>query len=111
MAYLLENKKIVECKWVFTIKYKFDGSIERYKATLIAQGLTQTYRIDHEETFAPIAKLGSIKILLSVAANLSLGLIQLDIKIVFLNGKLTEKIYMKILLGFEDKGEVGKVAN
>ena len=60
-----KEKKTVGCKWVFTIKCKPDGSIERYKARLVAKGFTQTYGIDHQETFAPVAKINSNWILLS----------------------------------------------
>ena len=57
------------CKWVFTIKNKVDGSIEKYNGRLIAKGYTQAYGIDYQETFAPMAKMNSI--LLSLAANLN----------------------------------------
>ena len=77
---LPRGKTIVRCKWVFTIKYKFDGSLERYKARLVAKGFTQTYGIDYLETFAPIAKLNSIRVLLSLAANFERPLQQLDVK-------------------------------
>ena len=52
-----KRKKVVGCKWAFTIKSKVDGSVERYKARLVAKGFTQTYGIDYQETFAPVAKI------------------------------------------------------
>ena len=60
---------VVTCKWVYTLKYKADGSIDRYKARLVARGFTQTYGIDYAETFSPMARLNSIKVLLSLAIN------------------------------------------
>ena len=83
------------------MQYKGDGSIKRYKARLVAKRFTQSYAIDYQETFAPIAKLNMIRALLSLAANLDWLLCQLDVKNAFLNGDLTEEVYMKIPLGFE----------
>ena len=63
------DKSVVGCKWVFKIKTQFDGSIERYKARLIAKGFTQEYNIDYEETSALVARLSSVLTLLAVAAS------------------------------------------
>ena len=67
---LLRGKKTVGCKWVFTIKYNSNGSLERYKARLVAKGITQTYGVEFLESFAPVAKLNTVRVLLSIAATL-----------------------------------------
>ena len=102
------DKRVVGCKRVFTIKHKADGSIERYKARLVAQGFTQTHGIDYEDTFASVAKLNAIRVILSIVVNLDWPLYQLDIKNAFLNGDLDEEIYMRIPPGFEDEMGYGR---
>ena len=66
---LSSGKFVVGCKWIYKIKTHFDGSIERYKACLIAKGFTQEYGIDYEEIFASVARISSVHALLAIAAT------------------------------------------
>ncbi|RVW95017.1 Retrovirus-related Pol polyprotein from transposon TNT 1-94 [Vitis vinifera] len=106
---LPRGKKPVGCKWIFTVKYKVDGNVDRYKARLVAKGFTQSYGIDYQETFAPVAKLNTVRVLLSLAANLDWSLHQLDVKNAFLNGDLEEEVYMDIPAGLETTSNFNKV--
>lgn len=91
------------------MKCNVDGSIERYKARLVAKCFTQTYGIDYQETFAPVAKINSIRVLLSLAMNSNWPLHQLDIKNAFLNGDLEEEAFMSLPPSFEEKHGKNKV--
>ena len=85
------EKSVVGCKWLYKIKTHADGSVERYKARLVAKGYTQEYGIDYEETFAPVARLTSVRALIAVASARKWSLYQMNVKNAFLNGDLTEE--------------------
>lgn len=99
---LPEEAKALENKWVYKLKTKADGSIDRYKARLLVKGFTQRPGIDYMETFSPVVKFTSIRAILAVAVAAGMNLFQFDIKTAFLNGNLEENIYMKQPEGFED---------
>lgn len=83
-----------------SFQYKVDSMIERFKARLVAKGFTQTYGVDYEETFPLVAKMNSLRFLLSCAVNLRWEFFQLDMKNVFLHGDLEEEVYMNIPMIF-----------
>ncbi|WZY72232.1 hypothetical protein YC2023_004472 [Brassica napus] len=106
---LPKGKKAVTSRWIFTIKYKADGKVERKKSRLVARGFTQTYGEDYIETFAPVAKLHTIRIVLSLAVNLGWGLWQMDVKNAFLQGELEDEVYMHPPPGLEHLVKRGNV--
>lgn len=93
--------KAIGTKWVFDIKYNLDGTLNRFKARLVAQGFTQRPGQDYNEVFAPVAKHATIRYIISLAAHPSACLGQLDISTAFLNGVLEEELYCKQPPGFE----------
>jgi transposase InsO family protein len=99
---LPEGRQAIGCKWVFKIKRKADGSVDRYKARLVAKGFSQKEGVDYKETFAPVAKFTSIRLLLALAAQQDYEIHQMDVKTAFLHGDLDVDIYMRQPEGFVD---------
>lgn len=93
---------IIGSKWIFRIKHNYDGSIQQYKARLVAQGFHQTLGIDFHETFSPVIKPPTIRLILTLAASHNWPVLQLDINNAFLNGHLQEKVFMYQPQDFED---------
>ena len=106
---LPKGKRAVSSRWIFTIKYQANGQIDRKKTRLVARGFTQTYGEDYIDTFAPVAKLHTIRIVLSLAVNLEWGLWQMDVKNAFLQGELEDEVYMLPPPGLEHLVKKGNV--
>ncbi|KAG9450314.1 hypothetical protein H6P81_010279 [Aristolochia fimbriata] len=97
-----DNANIIGTKWIFKNKTDESGNITRNKTRLVAQGYTQVEGVDFDETFAPVARLESIRLLLSVASVMHVKLHQMDVKSAFLNGYLSEEVYVEQPKGFSD---------
>lgn len=113
MNSLIENKtwvltnlpngaKALPSKWVYRVKTKSDGTIEKYKARLVVKGFKQKEGEDYDETFSPVARMSSIRSVLSIAATERLHLSQFDVSTAFLYGELNETVYMEQPEGFND---------
>ena len=96
--------KLVGCKWVFRTKYNLDGSVSKYKARLVAKGFHQTAGVDYSETYSPVVKSSTVRVIMSLAVMQDWNVRQIDINNAFLNGDLTEDVYMQQTEGFVSEG-------
>ncbi|CAN0920234.1 Retrovirus-related Pol polyprotein from transposon TNT 1-94 [Linum grandiflorum] len=104
-----KDKPVIGLKWVYKTKFNEDGSIQKHKARLVAKGYSQQPGIDFHETYAPVARMETIRTVIALAAQMELPLYQLDVKSAFLNGELEEEVYVEQPRGYEKKGGEGKV--
>jgi hypothetical protein len=95
LVVLPKDKKAIGCKWVYKVKHNADGSVNKYKARLVAKGYAQTYGIDYEETYSPVAKMTIVKAIITMVATKGWSLHQMDVKNAFLHGDLQEEVYME----------------
>lgn len=106
---LPKGRKAITGKWVFKLKHKANGEIDKYKARFVARGCSQKHGFDYAETYAPVAKLSTLRILLSIANRFDMHVHQMDVKGAFLNGDLDEDIYMVPPEGFPAGNKVCKL--
>ena len=106
---LPRNSQPIGVKWVFKKKMNAQGKLERYKARLVAKGYKQNMGIDYDEVFAPVARMETIRLLISNAAQFGWPIYQMDVKSAFLNGVLEEEVYLKQLPGYMKIGKEHKV--
>lgn len=95
-----KGNNIIDCKWVYKMKKKQMGEIDRYKAKLVAKGFKQRYGIDYEDTFGPVVKIATVRLVLSVAISRGWCLRRLDVQNAFLHGVLKQEVFMKQPPGF-----------
>jgi hypothetical protein len=99
---LPKNKKVIKSRWVYKTKLNSDGSVDKNKARLVIKGFAQKAGVDYDQTFSPVARSGTIRSVIAVAANEGMDLMQFDVSTAFLYGSLDEVIYMEQPEGYHD---------
>jgi hypothetical protein len=105
---LPKEKECIGVKWVYKTKYKENGKVDKYKVRLVAKGFAQEYGVDYNETFAPVARLDTIRMVLAIATQHNWKVFQMDVKSAFLNEYL-EEVYVQQPPGYELKVQEDKV--
>jgi hypothetical protein len=107
---LPKDKKAIGCKWVYKVKHNVDGSVSKdYKARLVVKGYAQTYRIDYEETYSPVAKMTTVRAIIVMATTKGWSLHQMNVKNDFLHGDLQKEVYMEQPPGYVDQTHLNLV--
>ncbi|KAJ4728612.1 Retrovirus-related Pol polyprotein from transposon TNT 1-94 [Melia azedarach] len=106
---LPKGHKAIGVKWVHKVKQNSKGEIERYKVRLVAKGYSQRVGIDYDEMFAPVARLETVRLIISLAAQNKWKIHQMDVKSAFLNGVVEKEVYIQQSIGFKVKGKEDKI--
>ena len=106
---LSDDKNCIGIKWIYKTKLNDDGDVEKYKARLVAQVFSKQPGINYNETFAHVARLDTVRMVLSIAADNKWYVHQMDVMSAFLNGSLEEEVYVRQSLGYEVDGQEEKV--
>ena len=106
---MVDNKNSIGVKWIYKTKLNVEGEVEKHKERLVSQGFSQKPNIDYNKTFAPIDRLDTVRMVLAIAAQKKWSVYQMDVKLVFFNLFLQEKVYVKQPSRYEIDGHEDKV--
>ena len=96
-----EKTNVISSKWVYKLKHDANGEISRFKARLVARGFTQVFGTDYLDTYTPVTRLETIRLLFALAVENDWEIRQIDVKTAYLNGDLDEEIYMEPPKGYD----------